>query len=110
MRHADRMAGSGAAAMAENAKESFEEYINSAFPIDGKRTKSAVIRRSLAQRITVYLKGTPDATIARMLRGCSTNTPSSAKSMNFQWEKVPACAYHALTGQLQTCSVYRVLS
>ena len=44
------MAGCGAAAMAENAKESFEEYINSAFPIDGKRTRSAVIRRSLAQR------------------------------------------------------------
>ena len=50
------MAGCGAAAMAENAKESFEEYINSAFPIDGKRTRNAVIRRSLAQRITAYLK------------------------------------------------------
>ena len=55
------MAGCGAAAMAENAKESFEECINSAFPIDGKPTRSAVIRRSLAQRITAYLKGTPDS-------------------------------------------------
>ena len=50
------MAGCGAAAMAENAKRSFEEYINSAFPIDGKHTRSAVIRRSLVQRITAYLK------------------------------------------------------
>ena len=50
------MAGCGAAAMAENAKRSFEEYINSAFPFDGKHTRSAVIRRSLVQRITAYLK------------------------------------------------------
>ena len=63
------MAGCGAAAMAENAKESFEEYINSAFPIDGKRTRSAVIRRSLAQRPQT-------CQTSRDSRDCPGNCPS----------------------------------
>lgn len=46
--------------MAETAKEAFEKYISSTFPVDGKRTRSAVIRESLSQRIIAYLKGTPD--------------------------------------------------
>ena len=40
---------------------SFQEYIYSSFPVDGKRTRSAVIKKVVAQRIFNHLKGTPDA-------------------------------------------------
>ena len=44
----------------EKAKEAFNEYINSTFPVDRKHTRSAVIWRSFSQRIIGYLKGTSD--------------------------------------------------
>ena len=47
--------------MAESAKEQFQKYIDSTFPADGKRNRSAVIRESFSQRIVAYLNGTPDA-------------------------------------------------
>ena len=40
---------------------SFQEYIDSSFPVGEKRTRSAVIRKEVAQRIVNHLKGTPDA-------------------------------------------------
>ena len=33
----------------------------SSFPVGGKRTRSVVIRKEVAQRIVNHLKGTPDA-------------------------------------------------
>ena len=42
-------------------KMSFQEYIDSSVPVGGKRTRSAVIRKEVAQRIVNQLKGTPDA-------------------------------------------------
>ena len=39
---------------------SFQEYIDSSFPVGGKRTRSMVIRKEVAQRIVNHLKGTPD--------------------------------------------------
>ena len=44
--------------MMENAKEAFNEYINSPFSVDGKCARNAVIRRSFLQQIIGYLKGT----------------------------------------------------
>ena len=40
---------------------SFQEDIDSSFPVCGKRTRSAVIRKKVAQRSVNHLKGTPDA-------------------------------------------------
>ncbi|KAL5493961.1 hypothetical protein EMCRGX_G015214 [Ephydatia muelleri] len=45
----------------DSIKVSFQEYIDSSFPVGGKRTRSAVIRKEVAQRIVNHLKGTPDA-------------------------------------------------
>ena len=45
-------------------KVSVQEYIDSSFPVGGKRTRSAVIRKEVAQRIVNHLKGTPDADAA----------------------------------------------
>ena len=42
-------------------KVSFQEYNDSSFPVGGKRTRSAVIRKEVAQRIANHLNGTPDA-------------------------------------------------
>ena len=41
--------------MVENRKENFNKYINSPFPVDGKCTRSPVIRRSFSQWIIGYL-------------------------------------------------------
>ena len=35
----------------------FEEYVDSLFPIGGKRSRSAVIRQDFAKRIVDHLKG-----------------------------------------------------
>ena len=49
------------AAKSENDSESaFQAYLMATFPPDAKRTRSAVIRRSLAQKIVNYLKGTEE--------------------------------------------------
>ena len=40
---------------------SFQEYIDSSFPVGGKRARSAVTIKEVAQRIVNHLKGTPDA-------------------------------------------------
>ena len=45
----------------DSIKVSFQECIDSSFPVGGKRTRSAVIRKEAAQRIVNHLKGTPDA-------------------------------------------------
>ncbi|KAL5494345.1 hypothetical protein EMCRGX_G015658 [Ephydatia muelleri] len=45
----------------DSIKMSFQEYIDSSFPVGGKRTRSAVIKKVVAQRIFNHLKGTPDA-------------------------------------------------
>ena len=42
------------------ARKAFEEYIYSAFPEDKKRNRSAIISRSLEQRIIRHLKGSND--------------------------------------------------
>lgn len=46
--------------MAEASKAAFEKYLIDTFPIDGKRGRSAVIRRSLAKRIVGFLKNESD--------------------------------------------------
>ena len=38
----------------------FEEYVDSLFPIEGKRSRSAVIRQDFAKRIFDHLKGKQD--------------------------------------------------
>ena len=49
------------AAKSENDSESaFQTYLMATFPPDAKRTRSAVIRSSLAQKIVNYLKGTEE--------------------------------------------------
>ena len=40
----------------DSMKISFQEYIDSSFPVGGKRTRSAVIRKEVAQRIVNHLK------------------------------------------------------
>ena len=40
---------------------SFQEYIDSSFPVGEKRTRSAVIRKEVAQRIVNHLKGADGA-------------------------------------------------
>ena len=35
----------------------FQKYLEESFPSGGKRTRSAIIRKSLAQKIVKYLKG-----------------------------------------------------
>ena len=44
----------------DDGRKSFEEFINSAFPEDRKRNRSAIIRRNLEQRIIRHLKGNID--------------------------------------------------
>ena len=56
-----------------------------------------------SRNIKLYVKRRIWPTI-KMLKEWSANTPRSTKL-----EKVPVCAYHALTGHQQTCSVYHVL-
>ena len=41
----------------DDERKAFEDYIAITFPEDKKRNRSAVIHRSLKQRITRYLKG-----------------------------------------------------
>ena len=43
--------------MAKDSESAFRQYLENAFPIDGKRTRSAVIRQALAEKIASYLKG-----------------------------------------------------
>ena len=43
--------------MAQDSESAFREYLDNTFPIDGKRTRSAVIRQALAEKIARYLKG-----------------------------------------------------
>ena len=43
--------------MEAHEKKTFDEFISSTFPEEKKRTRSAVIHRSLSQRIINYLKG-----------------------------------------------------
>ena len=45
----------------DSIKVSFQECIDSLFPVGGKRTRSAMIRKEVAQRIVNHLKGTSDA-------------------------------------------------
>lgn len=45
---------------ADEQKTAFEDYVLRAFPEEKKRTRSAVIHRSLAQRIINHLKGNPE--------------------------------------------------
>ena len=45
--------------MVENAKEAFNKYTNSTFPVDGKHTRSAVHSAKFLQQIIGYLKETP---------------------------------------------------
>ena len=44
----------------DDERKAFEDYIAITFPEDKKRNRSAVIYRSLEQRITRYLKGNND--------------------------------------------------
>ena len=44
-----------------SVKTLFQEYNDCTFPVGGKRTRSAVIRKDVAQRIVNHLKGTQDA-------------------------------------------------
>ena len=37
--------------MAKDSESAFRQYLENAFPIDGKRTRSAVIRQALAEKI-----------------------------------------------------------
>ena len=46
-----------------------KDSVDETFPADGKRTRSAVIRQALAQKIVDYLKG------ARELEGCPSLPP-----------------------------------
>ena len=45
------------ARMEADEKKEFNDYLSCTFPEELKRTRSAVIHRSLAQRIINYLKG-----------------------------------------------------
>ena len=42
-----------------STEERFKEYLDSKFPVDEKRTRSAIIHRSYGERIVRHLKGTP---------------------------------------------------
>ena len=48
----------------------FEEYVDSLFPIGGKRSRSAVIRQDFAKRIVDHLKGKqdPDASLGHFVK------------------------------------------
>ena len=46
--------------MEADERAAFEDYILHTFPEEKKRTRSAVIHRSLAQRIIDHLKGNPE--------------------------------------------------
>ena len=39
----------------------FQKYIESTFPVDGKRNRSAVIHRAFSQHIIAHLKGAASA-------------------------------------------------
>ena len=43
-----------------STEERFKEYLDSKFPVDEKRTRSAIILQSYGERIVRHLKGTPD--------------------------------------------------
>ena len=43
--------------MENDSQTVFKRYMETTFPPDGKRTRSAIIRETLARRITDYLKG-----------------------------------------------------
>ena len=43
-----------------STEERFKEYLDSKFPVDEKRTRSAIIHQSYGERIVRHLKGTPD--------------------------------------------------
>ena len=53
----------------DDERKAFEDYIAITFPEDKKRNRSAVIYRSLEQRITRYLKGNNDEDIKLFLQG-----------------------------------------
>ena len=40
-----------------DSETAFQAYVDNAFPLDGKRTRSGVIREPLAQKVVDYLKG-----------------------------------------------------
>ena len=54
----------------------FEEYVDSLFPIGGKRSRSAVIRQDFAKRIVDHLKGKqdPDASLGHFVKKVALST------------------------------------
>jgi len=57
--------------MTQDSESAFREYLENSFPIDGKRTRSAVIRQALAENIARYLKGSTQNSDKRGKAGSS---------------------------------------